>query len=135
MEKLYKEYGEQVQFLVIYIREAHPTDGWQVRANEQEKILVEQPTSLDERIDVASKMCTELKLTIPTVIDQLDDKVGKAYAGWPDRLYLVDTQGKISYQGGPGPRGFLPDELETAIRKELKLPATPSRTRSRPDQK
>ena len=36
---------------------------------------------------------------------------------------LVDEQGKITYQGGPGPRGFLPDELETAIRKQLKLPA------------
>ena len=37
----------------------------------------------------------------------------------PDRLYLVGKDGKITYAGGRGPRGFKPDELEDAIREEL----------------
>ena len=38
----------------------------------------------------------------------MDDKVNKAYAAWPDRLYVVGTDGKIAMMGEPGPRGFKP---------------------------
>ena len=105
---------------MVYIREAHPTDGWQVRANEQQGILVEQPKSLEERIEIATQMCTALKIKLPPLVDTLDDKVNKAYSAWPDRLYLVGRDGRIAYQGGPGPRGFRPDELEAAIKQELR---------------
>jgi len=69
---------------------------------------------------VAATMCSKLDLSIPTLIDGLDNKVGNAYSGWPDRLYLVGRDGKIAYRGGPGPGGFRPAEIETAIKKELK---------------
>lgn len=51
----------------------------------------------------------------------MDDTANTAYAGWPDRLYLVDDAGVVAYQGGPGPRGFDPNEWEDAIRAELGL--------------
>ena len=108
-----------MKFLMVYIREAHPTDGWQVGSNRQEGILIKQPTSFEERLVVAKEMCTKLEISIPGVIDQLDDKVNKAYSAWPDRLYLVGRNGKIAYKGGPGPRGFKPAELEAAIKAEL----------------
>jgi hypothetical protein len=38
--------------------------------------------------------------------DTLDDQVEKAYAGWPDRIYVIDAKGQIVYKGEPGPRGF-----------------------------
>ena len=28
LQNLYAQYHEHVQFLVVYIREAHPVDGW-----------------------------------------------------------------------------------------------------------
>ena len=28
LSDIYKKFSDRVQFLVIYIREAHPTDGW-----------------------------------------------------------------------------------------------------------
>jgi len=64
-------------------------------------------------------MCHELKISLPTLIDNLDDKVGKEYAAWPDRLYLIGSDGVVSYQGGPGPFGFKPSDLEKAIIVEL----------------
>jgi len=42
------------------------------------------------------------------------------YAGWPDRLYLIGKNGRIAFKGGPGPKGFLPAELEAAIKAELR---------------
>ncbi len=41
----------------------------------------------------------------------------KAYAGWPDRLYVIDAEGKVAYKGGPGPGGFRPPEAEAALKK------------------
>ncbi len=84
-------------------------------------ILVEDPTNLNERLQVAQTCMTKLALEpIPAVVDRLDDKTNKAYAGWPDRLYLVGKDGRLAFAGGKGPFGFKPAELEAAIRNELK---------------
>jgi len=119
LEKLYADYGDRVEFLVVYVREAHPTDGWQVGVNEREGVLFAQPTSLEARVDVAHEMCTKLELSIPTLIDGMDNKVGETYAGIPDRLYLVGRDGNIAYKGARGPFGFKPAELREAIVSEL----------------
>lgn len=116
---MYQKYRDRVQFYMVYIREAHPTDGWQVGSNRQQGILIKQPTTLLQRTQVADEMCRKLDLSIPAVIDSMDDVANKAYSGWPDRLYLVSAAGRIAYMGGPGPRGFRPAELQQAIEKEL----------------
>ena len=120
MNRLHKKYGKQVEFLLVYIREAHPSDGWQVQSNVRDGIVFEQPTTEAARTQVCQKFLADVKITIPPVIDGLDDAVGGAYSAWPDRLYLVDTAGKIAYQSGRGPWGFKPEELEEAIQEELK---------------
>jgi hypothetical protein len=117
---MYDDYQDQVEFFLVYIREAHPSDGWQVGQNERQNIIFKQPTKYIERVSVAKKMCTELKLKMPPLIDQLDDKVNKAYNAEPDRLYLVGVDGKILYKGARGPRGFDPAKLEQAIVKATK---------------
>jgi hypothetical protein len=116
---MFDKYGKQVEFYLVYIREAHPTDGRQTAENTKSGILVKQPTTFEERLTVATQMCSKLEIRIPTLIDNLDDKVNQAYNALPDRLYLVGRDGKVSYQGSPGPRGFRPEELEAAIKKEL----------------
>ena len=114
-----REYDGRVAFYVVYIREAHPTDGWQVAVNEREGIVFEQPKTSVEREAVAEACVLHLDLSIPTVLDEMGDEVGRGYAAWPDRLYLVDPGGRIAYRGGPGPGGFKPDELEDAIKTLL----------------
>jgi hypothetical protein len=46
-------------------------------------------------------------------VDTIADQVERAYAGWPDRMYILDPVGKIIYKGDEGPRGFKPS-LEQA---------------------
>jgi hypothetical protein len=53
------------------------------------------------------------------VVDGVDNTVASAYGGWPDRLYLIDTDGRIVFQGGEGPFGFKPEALARAIEREL----------------
>lgn len=114
------KFSKDVEFFLVYIREAHPSDGRQSRGNARSGIDVKQPTTFKERLAVATQMCTKLEISIPTLIDNLDDKVNRDYAAWPDRFYLVGADGKIAFKGGRGPFGFKPAELSDAIEKELK---------------
>ena len=85
--------------------------------------IVEDPVTLAERKGVAKVCMTKLALEeLPALVDNLDDKVNKAYAAWPDRLYLVGRDGRIAYHGGPGPFEFKSEELADAIKKELGQP-------------
>ncbi len=113
---MHQLYGEQVAFFVVYIQEAHPTDGWQISINEQEEVIFEQPKSAEEREAVAAACTLGLKLSIPTLIDEMTNEVDRAYAALPDRLYFINTEGRIAYRSGPGPMGFKPQELEAAIK-------------------
>jgi len=54
-------------------------------------------------------------MSMPMVVDEMDDRVGHAYSGMPDRLYLLDRKGRIAYKSGRGPFGFKPGELEQAL--------------------
>src|SRR5262245_14052091 len=86
-----------------------------MKPNDRDGVAFAQPKTLEERAGVAAKCCTALKMTIPLVVDDLDDRVGHAYSGMPDRLYLIDREGKVAYKGGRGPFGFRPAELEQQI--------------------
>jgi hypothetical protein len=112
---LKKHYGEQVEFLGVYVREAHPTDGWRMASNDKAGVAFAQPKTFEQRTEVAAKCCLALKMTIPLLVDGLDDRVGHAYSGMPDRLYLIDRDGRVAYKGGRGPFGFKPAELDQAI--------------------
>lgn len=115
VEKLKEKYFSRAEFLGVYVREAHPTDGWRMMSNDLKGVRVAQPRTLDERSKVADKCSTTLKMTMPLVVDRLDDRVGHAYSGMPSRLYLIDRAGKVAYQSGRGPFGFKPAELEQAL--------------------
>jgi hypothetical protein len=64
----------------------------------------------------------DLRIPIPAVVDEIDDRVNKAYAAHPDRLYLIGRDGRTAYAGERGPRGFDPDSWESAIKEELAGP-------------
>lgn len=86
-------------------------DGWQVDANVEDGILVEQPDTMDERVTIASDFVADTNLSMPVLIDGIDNAVAEAYKAWPDRLYVVGKDGKIVFAGEPGPWGFKPMEL------------------------
>lgn len=108
LERLHKEYRREVGFLYVYIREAHPEDGWKMPRNQREGIAITEPKSMAERVEVTKQACAFFKTAIPAVVDTMDDATDRAYAAWPSRIYLVDVDGKIAVRGEPGPRGLVP---------------------------
>src|SRR5262245_42325817 len=115
VESVYQRHKKDAHFLMVYVREAHPTDGWKMESNTRVGVAVQQPTTLEERVTVAGKFCERLKPTMPVVVDDVNDVVGHAYSGMPARLYVIDTQGKIAYKSGRGPFGFRVGEMEQAL--------------------
>src|ERR1700674_2830167 len=103
---MHKRYGDRVAFLAIYVREAHPTDGWRMESNDKVGISILQPTVKSDRLAVAKTCCSTLELSMPLLVDEMNDQVGKAYSGMPDRMYLIDKEGRVAYKGGRGPFGF-----------------------------
>lgn len=119
LRALYAQYREQVAFLVVYIREAHALDG-RSPLIKGGLPLVEEPVTLDERRAVATVCLRRTAFEgMPAVVDGMDNATEKAYAAAPDRLYLIGKDGRVAYQGAPGPFGFLPSALEKAIQAEL----------------
>jgi hypothetical protein len=112
-------YRGRVSFLAVYVKEAHPEDGWVLSENRDAEIAVVDPARDEEREAVAASCAVALRLNMPMAIDAVDNDVARAYGGWPDRLYLVGADGRIAYQGGEGPFGFKPEELDAAIEREL----------------
>jgi type I thyroxine 5'-deiodinase len=113
------QYKTDVSFLLVYIREAHPTDGRQVPQNVRDGALLPSATTQEQKDEHANVCVVKLDIRFPTLVDKMDNKVELAYAGWPDRLYLVGKDGRILYKSRPGPRGFLPAELESAIKRAV----------------
>lgn len=76
---------------------------------------IEDPVTLEERHQMAMFSTATLGFTMPSVVDDMEDTAGLAYAAWPERLYLVGRDGKVAFRCGPGPFGFDPDGLEASI--------------------
>jgi hypothetical protein len=117
LNKLYEQYRDRVAFLAVYILEAHASDVWQMESNIRDKVVFASPKSEEERALVAGACVRKLGIKFPAVLDQFDNPTEKAYTGWPDRIYLIDGRGRVAYKSKPGPFGFHPDQLSSALAK------------------
>jgi Ca2+-binding EF-hand superfamily protein/thiol-disulfide isomerase/thioredoxin len=115
VDKLYRMYKDRATFVMVYVREAHPTDGWSMDSNERVGVAIPQPQTYEERVSVAQACGERLTLGFPMLVDTIDDAVGARYSGMPSRLYLIDGQGRVAYKSGRGPFGFKPAELEQSL--------------------
>ena len=100
---------------MVYILEAHPSDVWQMESNIRDKVVLASPRDEDERALVAGACVRKLGIKFPAVLDEFGNTTEQAYTAWPDRMYLIDSQGRVAYKSKPGPFGFKPDELRAAI--------------------
>ena len=115
VENVHARHRDQARFLMVYVREAHPEDGWRMELNRRVNVEVKQPTTLAQRAAVCNQFCQRLKPTMPVVVDDVSDAVGQGYSGMPSRLYVIDPAGKIAFKSGRGPFGFRVGEMEQAL--------------------
>ena len=112
---MYRRYRDRAAFYVVYIREAHPSDIWQMGVNVREKVVYQSPQNTEERIDLANVCVKNLGIEMPALVDNFDNSTDTAYSGWPDRLYVIGSDGTIAYKSAPGPFGFKPSDMERVL--------------------
>jgi len=84
-----------------------------MKSNEKDKddVCYVQPKSLQDRVAIANDFTKRFKYPVPFGIDEMTNAANDAYAAWPERLYIVDENGNISYKGGNGPFKYEPKEV------------------------
>lgn len=110
-----RRFEHEALFLGVYVREAHPTNGWQMGSNAAVGVAVAQPRTDSERQAVAGQFQRLLRPSFPLVVDDLQDSTGHAYSAMPARCYVIDRAGRIAYKAGRGPFGFKTGEMEQAL--------------------
>ena len=117
-----KKFGDRVHFLCVYIKEAHPTDGSQSPSNIDDDVLFTQPTTDDERAEVAAACMLRFNFSFPMVLDNMTNEAESKYLAMPERLYVLDPAGVVTWKCGLGPHLFDPDGFEAAIETQLVAP-------------
>ena len=102
---------------MVYIREAHPSNAWQMSSNVREAVVFADPNTAAERSDVAGTCVRKLHIEIPAVMDDVRNTTEAAYTAWPDRLYVIGGDGRVVSKSAPGPFGFDPKGVEEALQR------------------
>jgi hypothetical protein len=90
-----------------------------MESNVKDKVVFASPKTEQERAFIAGACVRKLGIEFPAVLDEFGNSTEQAYTGWPDRIYLIDSEGRIAYKSKPGPFGFKPEQLEMALSRPL----------------
>lgn len=119
-----------MDFVVVYLEEAHPTDGWMYGAVRHK---ISQHTSMEERRAAACIMQNELNTIFkargvgnfgephappPLVIDQMENVCSHSFGALPERLAILD-KGRLIFLGGKGPEDYSVDACRRALGRLL----------------
>lgn len=99
-----EDFSDVADFLLVYIDEAHPSDGWVAPPMGQCSFNVRKHQSLEERLGAAQKLIEHFSLPpqCQLVADCMDNNANVAYGVSNERVCIVQ-QRKIAYLGGKGP--------------------------------
>ena len=106
LNEIAAEFAGKVPVYCVYIREAHPEDGWQVEMNVDDGVIFDEPTTADERAAVAQTCVLRLNLAMPMLLDDMMNAAESAYVALPERLYALDADHRVAWKSLSGPAGF-----------------------------
>jgi len=86
-----------------------------MQSNVRDQVVFASPQNMEQREAVGSTCIRKLGIKFPALVDNFQNTVEQAYTGWPDRIYVINTEGRIVYKSRPGPFGFKAGALEEAL--------------------
>ena len=119
LNEIHEARRNDIEFFLIYIREAHPSDGWQTPQNLYDDVIYATPADDDERAGTASVCQIAQDIRLPMLLDGIDNEIESEYVSAPIRLFVIDRNGRIAFNGAPGPRGFDPEAWLQAIDEQV----------------
>ncbi len=110
--KLVRDYGHVADFVIVYIEEAHSTDGWHIPNNEY---TIRSHRNLEERL-VSAKRLHQMSLPCPLLVDTMQNEATALFRASPERLAIL-KEGKVVYEGKRGPLGYSLKDIRNYLRK------------------
>ncbi|MBN3314741.1 IOD3 deiodinase, partial [Atractosteus spatula] len=104
--RVVSQYADIADSLLVYIEEAHPSDGW---VSSDAPYQIPKHRCLEDRLKAAKLMNLEVPRCL-VVADTMENSSNAAYGAYFERLYILQD-GKVVYQGGRGPEGYRISEL------------------------
>jgi peroxiredoxin len=104
---LYEEFaGEDVEFLFVYVREAHPGD--RIPAHE----------SMNDKVRAAELLRYEEDVEIPIIVDDLKGTIHKQYGKMPNPTYIIDRSGRVAFKSLWSRTSALKEALEDLLERQ-----------------
>jgi len=86
VQKLYDEFGDRVEFIMLYVREAHPGE------------YFTQSETIEEKLDYARALKVFYDIEWTVVADNIDGDLHRALDPKPNSAFLADKNGTIIFR-------------------------------------
>jgi alkyl hydroperoxide reductase subunit AhpC len=107
MNDLYDDYsGEDVEFIFMYVREAHPGD--EISAH----------SSYGDKVEAAKLLREEEDVEMPIIVDDLRGSIHRKYGQLPNPTYLIDKSGRVAFRCLWTDAGVVEDALEELLDRQ-----------------
>lgn len=138
VRELYERYGDEAEFIHIYIEEAHPMEGWWLGETRTMRLLhdlFDSPASIRHHVHGSPFMRRHYAILMRSLFlgdmsiytDTMNDRLARLYAAFPTRFYLVGKDGRVAWKSPFGPFGYDPSRLEDELEDYLASLEKPSR--------
>ncbi len=115
LKRLYAQFSEQIAFMMVNVREAHPGENFP------------QPRTFEEKLEHARALRDTYETPWPVAVDNVDGTLHQALGGKPNAAFLADREGNVVFRAHwARDEGGLRRALESVSRGE-----TPAKRESR----
>jgi len=94
-----------VQFVFVYVREAHPGD------------KIEAHRSMEQKVAAAEVLRDEEALEIPVLVDDIRGTIHRKYGKLPNQTFIIDKSGRVAFRA----YWTQPSVIEEALKELLKV--------------
>ena len=86
LKQLYQEFGRDIEFVTVNVREAHPGENYR------------QPMNYELKLRHARELQTRYEIPWVVAVDDIDGTLHRALDTKPNSAYLMDKNGKIAFR-------------------------------------
>lgn len=86
LNDLYEDFQDEVEFLFVYVREAHPGED------------LGSHQDMRDKVQAAEMLRDEEDVEMPIIVDDLNGRIHKKYGKAPNPTYLIDRSGRIAFR-------------------------------------
>jgi alkyl hydroperoxide reductase subunit AhpC len=107
LRELYDDFsGDDLEFLFVYVREAHPGEEIPPHRN------------MADKVRAAELLRDEEDLEMPILVDDVSGKVHRKYSGQPNPSFLIDKSGRVAYRQLATDPSDLRDAIEELLDRQ-----------------